>query len=133
MRNLFRFGECCLCVLIASVTLSFHSVTAAPTREATFSAWDYRFDGPETIPAGQTPDDLAVALKSGAQSIPSWAKQMGGPNGVAAGHAAQATLYLEPGSYVIVCGIPGKNHQTHAVLGMQKALRVTGTKPPPPE
>ncbi len=157
MRNAFRFGECCLCVLIAAATFSSHSVTAASLREATFSAWDDRFDGPETIPAGQTtvrlrnrgkephqlqflkldagktPADLAAALKSGVQSIPSWAKHMGGPNGVAAGQVSEATLYLEPGSYVIICGIPGKNHQTHAALGMQKALRVTETKPPPPE
>ena len=55
------------------------------------------------------------------------------PNGVDAGQAAEATLYLEPGSYVIICGIPGKNHQSHASLGMQKALRVLDTKPAPPE
>ena len=29
-----------------------------------------------------------------------------------AGQVAEATLYLEPGSYVIICGIPGKTHQT---------------------
>jgi len=52
---------------------------------------------------------------------------------VGAGKASEATLYLEPGTYVIICGMPGKNHQTHAVLGMQKALRVLESHAPPPE
>jgi uncharacterized cupredoxin-like copper-binding protein len=157
MRNAFRFGECCVCILIAAATLSSQSASAASSKEATFYAREHRFDGPETIPAGQTtirlrnrgkephqlqflkldagktPAELAVALQSGSHSIPSWAKQMGGPNAVGAGHSAQATLYLEPGSYVIICGIPGKNHQTHATLGMQKTLRVIETKSPPPD
>lgn len=157
MRNAFRLGECCVCILIAAAMLSSHSVSAASLKEATFFAWDDRFDGPDTIPAGQTtirlrnrgrephqlqllmldagktPAELATVLRSGAQSIPSWAKQVGGPNGVGAGQAGEATLYLEPGSYVIICGIPGKTHQTHAALGMQKALRVIGAKPPPPD
>ena len=50
-----------------------------------------------------------------------------------AGQASEATLYLEPGSYVIICGIRGKNHQSRAALGMQKALTVLDTKPAPPE
>jgi len=157
MRNAFRFGECCVCILIAAATLSSQSASAASSKEATFYAREHRFDGPETISAGQTtirlrnrgkephqlqflkldagktPAELAVALQSGSHSIPSWAKQMGGPNAVAAGQAAEATLYLEPGSYVIICGIPGENHQTHAMLGMQKTLRVIETKSSPPE
>ena len=157
MRNALRFGECCVCILIAAATLSSQSASAASSKEATFYAREHRFDGPETIPAGQTtirlrnrgkephqlqflkldagktPAELAVALQSGSHSFPSWAKQMGGPNAVGAGQAAEATLYLEPGSYVIICGIPGKNHQTHATLGMQKTLRVIETKSPPPE
>jgi uncharacterized cupredoxin-like copper-binding protein len=157
MRNALWFGKCCVCILIASATLYSHSVSAASSKEATFYAWDHRFEGPEAIPAGQTtvrlrnrgkephqlqflkldagktPAELAVALQSGAKTIPSWAKQMGGPNGVGAGKAAEATLYLEPGSYVIICGIPGNHQQTYAALGMQKPLRVIDTKPPPPD
>ncbi|MDF2460563.1 MAG: uncharacterized protein K0S79_2979 [Nitrospira sp.] len=151
MRNALWFGKCCVCMLIASATLYSHSVSAASSKEATFYAWDHRFEGPETIPAGQTtvrlrnrgkephqlqflkldagktPAELAAALQSGTKRIPSWAKQMGGPNGVGAGKAAEATLYLEPGSYVIICGMPGNHQQTHAALGMQKALRVIDT------
>ena len=46
---------------------------------------------------------------------------------------SEATLYLEPGSYVIICSIPGKRHQSHAALGMRNALRVTDSGAPPPE
>lgn len=152
-----------LCITVsASLTAAAFCaeiVTAAPPRPGvvTFSAFEHRFAGPDQLPAGQTtvrlknqgkephqlqflkleegksPADLAAALKTGSQSVPSWAKHMGGPNGVAAGHASEATLYLEPGSYVIICGMPGKKHQTHAALGMQKPLRVLDTRPPPPE
>jgi len=157
MRNAFRFGACCLCVLTAVTTLSSHSVTAASPKEAVFTASDYRFDGPETIPAGQTtvrlrnrgkephqlqlllldagktPAQLAAALQPGTHGVPAWARQVGGPNAVAAGQTAEATLFLETGTYIIICGIPGKNHQTHAALGMQKALRVSDSSPSPPE
>jgi hypothetical protein len=159
MRNVSLFGRCCAFTVMGAAALLSQPVKAASAQasEATFSASDHRFTGPDTLPAGQTtihlrnrgkephqlqflkldagktPADLAAALKSGAQGIPHWAKHLGGPNGVGAGQASQATVYLEPGSYVIICGIPTKNHQTHAALGMQKALRVIDTRPPPPE
>ena len=156
MRNAFRFRGCGAFVLIAAAFVS-EPAAAAPSQQATFSAWDYRFEGPDTIPAGQTtirlknrgkephqlqllkleagksPADLSGALSIGDHSVPSWAKELGGPNGVQAGRASEATLYLEPGSYVIICGIPGKQHQRHAELGMQKALRVVDSNPPPPD
>jgi uncharacterized cupredoxin-like copper-binding protein len=157
MSHWFVFQSVAACLAMAAFwTIS----TAAPPPQssvATFAAWEHRFDGPEQLPAGQTtvrlrnrgkephqlqflkleegktPAELAAALKTDSRIIPSWAKHMGGPNGVDAGQASEATLYLEPGSYVIICGIPGKNHQSHASLGMQKALRVLDTKPAPPE
>lgn len=123
----------------------------------TFSAWDHSFEGPDVIPAGQTtirlhnggrephqlqllkldegksPADLAAVLQERGGSVPSWAKHVGGPNGIGSGGDALATIYLEPGSYVLICLIPTKNQQTHAALGMQKALRVAENTPSPPE
>ena len=160
MRNASRFGQCCVFALMAAAVLVSQPAAAVQShqaQQATFSASDYRFEGPDRIPAGQTtvrlrnrgkephqlqllklddgksPADLSNALATGNGSVPSWAKQMGGPNGVQPGHASEATLYLEPGSYVIICGIPGKQHQSHAELGMQKALRVMDTDPAPAE
>ena len=159
MRRLFRWGSCCLSTVIAAASFTLQPMTAASTQaaEATFLAWDHRFDGPDSVPAGQTtvrlhnrgkephqlqflkldpgktPADLTAALRSDTESIPPWAKHVGGPNGVGSGHMSEATLYLEPGSYVLICGIPGKKHKSHATLGMHKALRVIDTNPPPPE
>jgi uncharacterized cupredoxin-like copper-binding protein len=154
-----RFAVQCLAVYLAVAVFGTPLADSSPQHSnvVTFSASDHRFDGPDQLPAGQTtvrlrnhgkephqlqflkldqgksPADLAAVLKSGDRSVPSWAKHMGGPNGVDAGQSSEATLYLEPGSYVIICAIPGKNHQNHAALGMQKALRVLDTKPAPPD
>jgi hypothetical protein len=119
----------------------------------TFSAWDHSFEGPDVIPAGQTtirlhnggrephqlqllkldegksPADLAAVLQEPGTAIPQWAKHMGGPNGVGSGGDAEATIFLEPGSYVLICVIPAEHQRTHAALGMQKALLVTGNLP----
>ena len=159
VRRTHRFVFQSLCAGLTTLGLCAGPAAAAPTRPdvVTFSAWEHRFDGPAQLPAGQatirlknrgkqphqlqflkleegrTAADFAAALKSGSQSLPTWAKHMGGPNSVDAGHSSEATLYLEPGSYVIICGMPGKQHRTHAELGMQKALRVMDTKASPAE
>jgi len=153
----FVFQSVCAYLALVAFSPERALAAAAAGGVATFSSWEYRFEGPDQLPAGQTTvrlknkgkeahqlqflkledgrsaADLAAALKTGSRSVPSWAKQMGGPNGVGAGKAAEATVYLEPGSYVIICAIPGKHHQSHAELGMQKVFRVMDTRPAPPE
>lgn len=158
MRTALRFN-----LIFLPALLAFSFPNHAPGAEtakpgvATFSAWDNRFEGPDTIPGGQvtirlrnrgqephqlqllkldegkSPADLAASLREGGGVVPRWAKHMGGPNGIGAGDTSEATMYLDPGSYVIICGIPTKNHQTHAALGMQKALVVAKNAPAPPE
>jgi uncharacterized cupredoxin-like copper-binding protein len=146
-----------VCLAIAAIGTASAATSPPQSRITTFSAWENRFEGPDRLPAGQhtvrlrnrgkeshqlqflkleegkTPADLAAALKSDSVALPSWAKHMGGPNGVNAGGVSEATLYLEPGSYVIICSVPGKRHKSHATLGMQKPLRVTDTRPAPPD
>ncbi len=149
---------CALTSLIAMHLVCRSVAFASPQpRIVIFSAWDHRFDGPDSIHAGQTtirlhnrghephqlqllkledgksPSDLAAVLQQPGHAIPSWAKHMGGPNGVGSGEKAEATVYLEPGSYVVICIIPAENHKTHAALGMQKTLRVTDHRPSPPD
>jgi uncharacterized cupredoxin-like copper-binding protein len=159
MRTIHRFALFGACLWLAIAAFSTWAPAASPSQPGvvTFSAWEHRFAGPDHLPAGQmtvrlhnrgkephqlqflkleegkSPSDLAAVLKSGSQSLPSWAKHMGGPNGVDAGHVSEATLYLEPGSYVIICNVRGKRQQNHAALGMQKTLRVTDTRPAAPE
>lgn len=152
--HLIAFTGGVVCLAMAALGTASAATAAAQSTAVTFSAREFGFDGPDQLPAGQTtvrlrirgkephqlqllklnegksPADLVAALKSN-HTIPSWAKHMGGPNGVNAGQVSEATLYLEPGSYVILCNIPGKNHQSHAMLGMHKALRVMDTGAPP--
>jgi hypothetical protein len=159
MPHLHRFAVAgtLVCLAIAAIGTASAATSPPQSRITTFSAWENRFEGPDRLPAGQitvrlrnqgkephqlqfikleegkSPADLAAVLKSGSQSLPSWAKHMGGPNGVNAGGVSEATLYLEPGSYVIICNVRGKRQQSHAALGMHKTLRVTETRPAPPE
>ena len=158
MRMLYRFalGGVGMWLAISTFGTAPTGTAATQSNAVTFSAQEYGFEGPDQLTAGQTtvrlrnrgkephqlqflkleegktPADLVAALKS-SHTVPSWAKHMGGPNGVDAGQVSEATLYLEPGSYVILCSIPGKNHQTHAMLGMHKPLRVMDAGAPPPE
>ena len=156
MPHLLVLRSIVVCLTIAAIYAGPTAASPPLSGPVTFSAMDHKFDGPDHLPAGQTTvrlqnrgkeahqlqflkleegksaTDFAAALKTG-HGVPPWAKHLGGPNGVGPGQTSEATLYLEPGSYVIICGIPGKNHQTHAQLGMQKALRVMDTKPVPPE
>lgn len=150
-------------LLFASVLLIAYLGTVAPAAAfpppavAAFSAWDHGFDGPDAIPAGQTSirlhnggrephqlqllkldggksaADLAAYLLEHDWAFPAWARHMGGPNGVGSGGDAEATIYLEPGSYVLICVIPSGNRQPHAALGMQRALHVTEQAPAPPD
>src|SRR5215467_15717829 len=161
MRNAVWSGHCILFVLLTCLSFSLSndalSSDFSTPSIATISAWDNRFEGPDTISGGQvtirllnrgqephqlqllkldegkSPADLAAALREGGGVVPRWAKHMGGPNGIGSGDTAEATMYLEPGSYVIVCGIPTKKHKTHAALGMQKALNVVENAPTFPE
>ena len=149
-----RFSITGICVCLIAVALVTVSATPSDPHAniVTFSASDSRLEGPEQLPAGQTtvrlhnrgqephqlkflkleegksPADLAVALKSGTGAVPSWAKYMGGPNGVGAGKSSEATLFLEPGTYIVICGVPGKHHLGGAP---QKAVRVLDTASPP--
>jgi uncharacterized cupredoxin-like copper-binding protein len=152
----FVFQIVVTCLALAAFISETAAVSPPSSQVVAFTAREHRFEGPDQLRAGQTTirlrnkgkephqlqflkledgktaADLAAALKSGG-TVPSWAKHLGGPNGVGAGKVSEATLYLEPGSYVIICSIPGKRHQSHAALGMQKALQVTGAQAPPPE
>ena len=154
MRCRFSITGMCVCLLVAAFVTPSATPSNPQVNIVTFSASDYRLEGPEQLPAGQTtvrlrnrgtephqlkflkleegksPADLAAALRSGTGPAPSWAKYMGGPSGVDAGKASEATLYLEPGTYVVVCGVPGKHHLTNVP---QKVVKVVDTVPPPAE
>jgi hypothetical protein len=123
------------------------STSAAPA-PVTVTANDFRFEAPATVPAGavtirlvnhgkelhqaqiirledgKTAADLAKALQHPGPP-PSWAKFMGGPNGIAPGQEAQATSVLAPGNYVYLCFIPSADGVMHAAKGMVRPFTVT--------
>lgn len=115
------------------------------------SATDYKFDAPESIPAGVTTfrltdngkelhhatlmkldsgktaadfEAVMKAMKPGSPP-PGWIIPAGGPNAIAPGNTSELTLDIEPGNYAIVCFIPDAKGTPHAMLGMIKGLTVT--------
>jgi hypothetical protein len=52
---------------------------------------------------------------------------------VSPGETADATVYLEPGVYVLTCAIPSKSQEPQTMRGMSKTLHVVGNRVPPPE
>ena len=122
----------------------------AAARIVTITAKDFSFDGPDVIPAGltefrfvnqgpslhhlsiiklngnKTVADLVQAL-SKPGPLPSWAKELGGPNAPAPGSNSNATLKLEPGNYALMCFVD-LGGPPHFVKGMTRALRVVPSK-----
>lgn len=128
---------------------------AAPpgSKLVTVTAHDFAFQFPDSIPAGlvtfrlvndgkqnhhmtvvrldsgHTADEAFSALRKAGRGVrPSWMHFVGGPNEVDPGDASNATLLLDPGSYLAFCEIPGPDPVPHFAKGMVKAFTVT-----PPE
>ena len=70
--------------------------------------------------------DLVAALKNPGPP-PAWMVQVGGPNAmVPHGTPVEATVGLEPGTYVLLCFVPSPGEQIpHAMKGMMKELTVS--------
>lgn len=89
-----------------------------------------------TLRAGEI--DKAQAGQQLGAVIPAWywtnAVAKGGPGLVAPGATAQATVYLEPGSYIMECFMKTPDGELHWVEGMIRPLTVTaasnGASPP---
>ncbi len=61
--------------------------------------------------------------------VPEWLQEVttvGGITGLAPGRSAQVTHDLAPGHYVLECFFRTPENRTHALLGVQAGLRVTG-------
>ena len=111
---------------------------------------DFGFDAPDSVPAGlttirlqtnpgkelhqvgmirldsgKTADDLFKAMKAPGP-MPAWAVEVAGVNPPAPGRAADMTLTLEPGNYLLVCFVPSADHVPHIAKGMSRPMTVTG-------
>lgn len=128
------------------------TTAAAPAPAApnvlTVTATDYAFDAPASIPAGYTTirmvsngkevhqaalvrleqgksfADFQAALKQ-AGPQPAWVVDAGGPNPPMPNGTSEATEYLAPGTYAIVCFVPSPDGTPHVAKGMVRELTVT--------
>lgn len=76
-----------------------------------------RFSGGKTLP------DYLTALRAGGPP-PAWATEVGGPNAVAPGAEANATVALDPGDYGLLCFVDLPDRVPQLMKGMSRALRV---------
>ncbi len=114
----------------------------------TVHATDFAFSAPDHLPAGPTifrlindgpgihhltivrldadkgVADLAAALQHPGR-LPPWAVMIGGPDAVAAGGEATATVNLAEGNYALVCFVDVPGGVPHFARGMSRALTVT--------
>jgi len=122
-------------------------------RTVTVTASDYAFSAPDTIPAGMTEirllnrgtemhhvwlirldagktmQDVFSAMQ-GDGGMPSWARDVGGPNTPGPGGEATAILRLTPGRYAMICVIPSPDGKPHVMKGMAKEVTVVPAAAP---
>jgi hypothetical protein len=138
-------------MLIRALALTLSLAAAGPAladSTVAYIAQDFSFSGPDTIPAGLTTvkivnqgkdahqiqllklppgksvADVMAAIKANHTRLPPWVERRGGPNAVVPGEQATALLNLDPGEYILICGIPDHRGIPHIALGMQKPVRV---------
>jgi len=132
----------------AASTLSCkaHRTGVADARVLHITTSDYAFDAPAQLESGLVSIELfnrgpnlheAQLLKLGAGKtlkdfsdslgLPgtnSWVTSAGGVGALLAGDSARITEILEPGNYIIVCGVPDSSGKPHMMRGMVRSLTV---------
>lgn len=92
-------------------------------------------DAWQAVRAGEI--DKAGAFEQLGAEIPGWywmeAEAFGGPGLVAAGGASQATVELEPGTYVLECFMKTAEGEFHWVEGMIRPIEVLAERSDAPE
>lgn len=132
---------------------------AAGELEAVYTATDYDFTGPDSLPAGvvrfrlmnkghephhlqliklqpgQTLDDVLAAVVASPDptrlqdELRAFGLDAGGPNIIAPDEEGYATVTLDPGNYLMACFIPDHEGTPHVLKGMIQGLRVTDRPP----
>jgi hypothetical protein len=120
-----------------------------------FTAKEFSFEGPDSIPAGLTmfhltdagqelhhvqlikledgktfADFQAAAKDMGKGPPPAWIVSYGGVNPPAPGSTTTAMQVKEPGNYAVVCFVEGPDHVPHIAKGMMRSLTVTPSSNP---
>ncbi|HET7230229.1 MAG TPA: hypothetical protein VFJ16_09515 [Longimicrobium sp.] len=127
-----------------------NTANPAEPRVVTVIARDFAFEAPSQVPAGlvtfelqnrgnalhhvslvrlddgKTLADVYAALRGGASGPPpAWMHDMGGPNAPDPGHNSNATMFLAPGTYALLCWVDIPDHVPHVMKGMAKQITVT--------
>jgi uncharacterized cupredoxin-like copper-binding protein len=151
-RPTARITALALLLAISMAAMRWRSPSFAHDKPhvVTVVAHDFAFEMPESIPAGLTTFDLrnggkvihhlgivrldsghtaaeaaAAIIKVGKGVRPAWLHPVGGPQGTMPGESANATIMLEPGSYLAFCEFPGPDPVRHYAKGMMKEFTVT--------
>jgi len=137
----------------ADSTAAATPANAAPAAPnvVNITASEYKFDAPDSIPAGFTKFVLndagkeihhaslikldsgktLVDLENGLKNMkpgsppPGWVIPAGGPNAVAPTGTTALTMDIEPGTYALVCFVPDEKGVPHVMKGMAKQMVVT--------
>ena len=151
-RALTRIAALIFFSAVSTAAMRVRSSEAANAKPhiVTVVAHEFAFELPDSISAGLTTFELsnrgkfihhfglmrldsghtaaegfATIIKVGKGVRPAWLHPVGGPQGAMPGESANATLMLEPGSYLAFCEFPGPDPIRHYAKGMMKELTVT--------
>ena len=146
--SLGLLGAAALPLALGAYVRTLPGAPAIPT--VTVTATDYAIEAPDTLPAGavelrlvnrgkefhhlwvarlehgRTASDLMAALRRPGP-LPSWVRDVGGPNAPAPGGESNATVSLAPGTYTLACLIPSKDGVPHLMKGMIHEVTVVET------
>jgi uncharacterized cupredoxin-like copper-binding protein len=139
-----------------STTVTAPVEAAEPDQVVKFSAKEYSFTGPKSVPAGLTQLDLdntgtedhqlalfrmnegvepatvlAALGEKGLDAGLQYGSWVPGPNGTAPGTTTSVVVELGPGKYIVACVIPDATGTPHAMKGMLTDLTVTPASGPP--
>jgi uncharacterized cupredoxin-like copper-binding protein len=148
-------------VLVLAACQSLPPELAPPAQKiinaVTFTATEYAFSGPSSIPAGLTQinlvnegheahhlflarldegktveDVMAVLQQEEEGPEPDWVHFYGGVSDVAPGERNSVTVNLDPGTYVQLCFVPDEAGVPHFAHGMVNTFAVTAAGGPVP-
>lgn len=135
-------------ILAVTWLISVLPAYGAPDSAVTIVAEEYRFTGPDRIAGGwnlitlenrgrdthhvqflklaigKTAKEFREVLAADSTQLPSWVTRYGGVNGVMPGDEASVMIDLDPGEYILICGIPDEHGRPHVIHGMSKTLSV---------
>ena len=146
----------------ADTTANAASAASAPAAATpnmvSFTAREFSFEGPDTIPAGltmihltdagqelhhvqlikleqgKTFADYQAAVKDMSSGPPpAWMVPYGGVNPPTPGATTTAMQVLESGNYAVVCFVESADHVPHIAKGMMRSLTVTPSSNPTTE